>query len=191
MLPRSPSIRSNLSIFACWLVNKIAPELTSAEVLTHKALYWSRDCSGRVSGLVHIMAWMHRVAQAAYLGLEDLVKQLHRPPVQLLKGECTSAWLCTRCRVPGWFTCSSQGLPVPRLDQMYAVTLEWVGTVRVHSIMNERARVYPNQQSSFSCTLATRGPQREGDETNGRWHFFRPEAVGLWGSCKVPIWIQG
>lgn len=162
MLARSSSIRSNLSIFICWLVNKIAPELTSAEVLTHKSLYWSCDCSGRVLGLCTSWRECTGWPKAAYLGLKDLVKQLHRPPVQLLKGECTSAWLCSRCRVPGWFTCSSQGLPVPRLDQMYAVTLEWVGTVQVHSTMNECARVYPNQQFSFSCTLATRGPHREG-----------------------------
>lgn len=162
VLTRSSSIRSNLPIFACWVVNKIDCTWANFCRDTRKSLYWTCDCSGRVYGLVHNMAWMHRAAQAAHLSLEDLVKQLPQPPVQLLKRGCASAWLCSCCWAPGQFTCSSQGLSVPRLDQMYAATLECGGTVQLYNIMNERARVHTNQQLSFSHTLGSRGHQMEG-----------------------------
>lgn len=64
------------------------------------------------------------------------------------------AGLCTSCWPPGLLTCSSQGLPMPRLDQMDAARLEWGGLCRSTVQVSWRKNVWECTQTNRSLSLA-------------------------------------
>lgn len=153
MVTRLSSVRSNLPIFACWVVNNV--DCTWADFCrgTGRSLCWTCDSSGRVSGLVH--------AQGS----------TSSSPEPGGPGEATSSAPSMTAEGGGHLCVALQLLLASRLVYLFqpragtdvrTATLERGSTVQAYSIMNECVGVHANQQISSSHTLGSRGHQMEG-----------------------------
>lgn len=157
------------------------PELTSAELLASLRtelvialeVFMSlrttwRECTEQPQQLT----WAQRTWWSNFLS----------PQYKCQRG---GAWLCSCCWAPGWFTCSSRGLPMPRLVCSNIKVRGYRTGLQYHEWMCKSAsKPTVLFLSHPGNNRPPNGGNRSQDETNRRWQFFRQEAVGLQGSLQ-------
>lgn len=171
MVTRLSSVRSNLPIFACWVVNNV--DCTWADFCrgTGRSLCWTCDSSGRVSGLVH--------AQGS----------TSSSPEPGGPGEATSSAPSMTAEGGGHLCVALQLLLASRLVYLFQPR---AGT-DVRSNIRVREYCTGLQYHEWMCGSACKptdlflshpgikrppnGGSRSQDEPNGWWHLFRQQAV--------------